>query len=83
LAKSEGYGQGSNMRVAPPSQLPEITEMLLDRGYGEEDVRKVMAGISAASPPRLEISAKHRPGFWAPVVGACRGFYSRHIGTVQ
>jgi membrane dipeptidase len=42
--KSEGYGQGSNMRVAAPRQLPEITEMLLDRGYGEEDVRKVMGG---------------------------------------
>jgi membrane dipeptidase len=42
--QSEGYGQGSNMRVAAPSQLPEITEMLLDRGYAEEDVRKVMGG---------------------------------------
>jgi membrane dipeptidase len=42
--KSEGYGQGSNMRVAAPKQLPEITEMLLERGYGEEDVRKVMGG---------------------------------------
>jgi membrane dipeptidase len=42
--QSEGYGQGSNMRVAAPSQLPEITEMLLERGYAEEDVRKVMGG---------------------------------------
>ncbi len=42
--KSEGYGQGSAMRVASPRQLPEITEMLLDRGCAEADVRKILGG---------------------------------------
>jgi membrane dipeptidase len=39
---SEGYGQGSAMRVAAPRQMPEITEMLLARGHGEADVRKIL-----------------------------------------
>jgi membrane dipeptidase len=42
--KSEGYGQGSAMRVAAPRQLPQITEMLLDRGCAEVDVRKILGG---------------------------------------
>ena len=38
---SEGYGQAGPMRLADPMQLPQITEMLLDRGWTEADVRKV------------------------------------------
>jgi membrane dipeptidase len=41
--KSEGYG-GAPMKVAGPRQLPEITEMLLDRGMSDADIRKVMGG---------------------------------------
>jgi len=38
---SEGYGPHTH-RVAEPSQLPEITEMLLERGWPENDIRKVL-----------------------------------------
>jgi len=38
---SEGYGHGGPMRMAEPLQLPQITDMLLDRGWSEADVRKV------------------------------------------
>ena len=41
---SEGYGQGSAMRVAAPRQLPQITETLLNRGWPEADVVKVLGG---------------------------------------
>ncbi len=41
---SEGYGKASGMRVATPQQLPEITELLLDRGCAEADVRKILGG---------------------------------------
>jgi len=37
------YGDGS-FRVAEPRQLPEITEMLLVRGWAEEDIRNVLGG---------------------------------------
>jgi membrane dipeptidase len=32
------------MRFAQPEVLPRITETLLDRGYGDDDVRKIMGG---------------------------------------
>lgn len=38
---SEGYGRGSP-RVAAPEQLPEVTEMLLARGWPEGDIRKLL-----------------------------------------
>src|SRR5262249_62014144 len=38
----EGYGQGGPMRIADPSQLPEITDMLLQRGWTEADIRKLL-----------------------------------------
>ena len=41
---SEGYGQGGPMRLAEPLQLPEITDMLLQRGWGEADIRKLLGG---------------------------------------
>jgi len=39
---SEDYGRGGPMRVADPEQLPEITEMLLRRGWSEGDIRKLL-----------------------------------------
>jgi len=39
---SEGYGQGGPTRFAEPRQLPEITDMLLERGWPEGDIRKVL-----------------------------------------
>ena len=39
---SEGYGRGGPMRLAEPCQLPEITEMLLARGWAEADIRKLL-----------------------------------------
>jgi membrane dipeptidase len=41
---SEGYGQAGALRMAEPLQLPQITEMLLDRGCAEADIRKVLGG---------------------------------------
>jgi membrane dipeptidase len=41
---SEGYGRASATRNAEPLQLPQITEMLLDRGCAEADVRKILGG---------------------------------------
>ena len=38
-----GYGQGiAGIKIASPEQLPEITDGLLARGYGEDDVRAIM-----------------------------------------
>ncbi|MDX6750770.1 membrane dipeptidase [Geminicoccaceae bacterium 1502E] len=40
---AHGYGGGiSGIRIAAPEQLPEITEGLLARGYGEEAVRDIL-----------------------------------------
>jgi membrane dipeptidase len=39
---SAGYGQGDTSRVSEPAQWPEITEMLLARGWAESDTRKVL-----------------------------------------
>lgn len=40
---SHGYGDGiSTIRIAAPEQLPEITEGLLARGYGEPSVRDIL-----------------------------------------
>ena len=39
---SEGYGRAGATRNAEPLQLPELTEMLLERGLAEADVRKVL-----------------------------------------
>ncbi|HSY85330.1 MAG TPA: membrane dipeptidase, partial [Verrucomicrobiae bacterium] len=41
---SEGYGQGGPARLAEPRQLPEITDMLLQRGWPEADIRKLLGG---------------------------------------
>ena len=41
---SEGYGQGGLMRIADPNQLPEITDKLMDRGWAEADIRKLLGG---------------------------------------
>jgi membrane dipeptidase len=38
----EGYGQGGPIRLADPQQLPEITDALLDRGWREPDIRKLL-----------------------------------------
>ncbi len=41
----EGYAGGvAGIRLAVPEQLPEITEGLLARGYGEEEVRRILGG---------------------------------------
>ena len=32
------------MRLGAPLQLPEITDMLLQRGWGEADIRKLLGG---------------------------------------
>jgi membrane dipeptidase len=39
---SEGYGAGGPMKLGEPGQLPEITDLLLQRGWSEGDVRKVL-----------------------------------------
>jgi membrane dipeptidase len=40
---AHGYGRGiARIRIAPPEQLPEITEGLLARGYGEADVLAIL-----------------------------------------
>ena len=39
---SEGYGQGGPFRLAEPAQLPELTDMMLQRGFSEADVRKML-----------------------------------------
>ncbi len=39
----EGYRDGiSGIRLATPEQLPEITEGLLARGYGEAEIRRIL-----------------------------------------
>jgi len=38
----EGYGQGGPMRLADPQQLPQITDALLDRGWREADIRRLL-----------------------------------------
>ncbi len=41
----EGYRGGiSGIRLATPEQLPEITEGLLARGYGEAEIRRILGG---------------------------------------
>jgi membrane dipeptidase len=38
-----GYGRGiSDIKIAKPEQLPEITQGLLQRGYAEADVRAIL-----------------------------------------
>jgi membrane dipeptidase len=39
---SEGYDEMKSMRVAEPAQLPQITDILLKRGWSEKDIRKVL-----------------------------------------
>lgn len=39
---SEGYGQGGPFRLAEPAQLPQLTEMLLNRGFADSDLRKLL-----------------------------------------
>jgi len=41
--RAEGYGSGiGGIRIAAPEQLPQITEGLLARGYGEAAVRRIL-----------------------------------------
>jgi len=42
--EKEGYREAGKYRFAAPAQLPELTELMLDRGYGETDVVKVLGG---------------------------------------
>ena len=37
-----GAGYDSGIRMAPPEQMPEITEALLKRGYTERDIRAIL-----------------------------------------
>ena len=37
-----GAGYDSGIRMAPPEQMPEITEALLKRGYAERDIRAIL-----------------------------------------
>jgi membrane dipeptidase len=40
---AHGYGpEGPRIRIAAPEQFPEITAGLLDLGYAEADVRKIL-----------------------------------------
>lgn len=39
---SAGYSSGNTTRVSEPMQFPEITEMLLVRGWAEGDIRNVL-----------------------------------------
>jgi len=39
-----GYGYRPGIKFVPPEQLPELTEALLKRGYGESDVRGILGG---------------------------------------
>lgn len=41
---AEGYGVGGPSRSADPSQLLEVTHLLLKRGWSEADIRKVLGG---------------------------------------
>ncbi len=38
------FGYSAGIRMAAPEQLPEITEALLRRGYGETDIRAILGG---------------------------------------
>ena len=58
---SEGYGQGGPIRLAEPLQLPEITDMLLQRGWGEADIRKLLGGNFLRVARRgVEVEARRR-----------------------
>lgn len=37
-----GAGYDSGIRMAPPEQMPELTEALLKRGYAERDIRAIL-----------------------------------------
>jgi membrane dipeptidase len=39
-----GSGYDSGLNMAPPEQMPEITEGLLKRGYAERDIRAILGG---------------------------------------
>lgn len=43
--REHGYGGGiSGIQIAPPEQMPEITDGLLRRGYAEADVLAILGG---------------------------------------
>ncbi|SNB75773.1 membrane dipeptidase [Arboricoccus pini] len=51
---AHGYGGGvSGIRIATPEQLPQITETLLRRGYGEPDIRAILGGNMLALAARV------------------------------
>jgi membrane dipeptidase len=41
---SAGYGDITGIRSASPGQLVELTQILLDRGFSDRDVRKILGG---------------------------------------
>lgn len=52
--RAHGYGGGiNNIKIAAPEQLPEITEGLLGRGYGEPAIRAILGGNMAALAERV------------------------------
>ena len=40
----DGFGYGRSNRFVPPEQLGEIVEVLLEKGYRNEDVSKILGG---------------------------------------
>ena len=40
--RAHGYAEGANVHIAAPEQIPEITQGLLARGYGEADIRRIL-----------------------------------------
>jgi membrane dipeptidase len=40
----EGFGYGRGVRFVPPEQLREIVAALLDRGYRDSDIEKILGG---------------------------------------
>lgn len=60
--RAEGYGGGlASIRIAAPEQLPEITEGLLARGYGEAEVRDILGRNM------LELARR----VWKPALAHC------------
>ena len=37
-------GYSADLVIMPPERMPEIAEVLLKKGYGEADLRKIMGG---------------------------------------
>jgi membrane dipeptidase len=51
---AQGYGVGiTNIKIAAPEQLPEVTEELLRRRYAESDIRAILGGNMLALAERV------------------------------